>query len=202
MVKIRVFFAVLIFILNFHILSKAEDIKDFEIEGLSVGSSLLDHFSKKKIESSTVSWYDDLEKNRYTSFAFDSPNFEFYDFVDVWTEYNDKKYLIDTIAGVIYFGKNKPIEDIKDCYQKQKDIVDDLSEMFTEAKIIGPSTQKHSSDQSGKSTYTDFYLNVNSEYEIVVACYDWSKEMLESQNRADHIYVSIRSHELDNWLGN
>ena len=62
--------------------TKADDIKDFEIEGLSVGSSLLDHFSLKKIKASVVDWYDDLEKNRYVAFAFDSPNFETYDFVD------------------------------------------------------------------------------------------------------------------------
>ena len=57
-----------------------------------------------------MDWYDDLEKNRYIAFAFDSPNFETHDFIDVWTKYNDDKYLIDTIAGVIYFGDNKPIK--------------------------------------------------------------------------------------------
>ena len=40
----------LILILTFSLqtLGKAEDIRDFEIEGMSVGESLLDHFSKKK----------------------------------------------------------------------------------------------------------------------------------------------------------
>ena len=37
---------VVTFSINFS--SKANDIKDFEIEGMSVGSSLLDYFSKKK----------------------------------------------------------------------------------------------------------------------------------------------------------
>ena len=110
--------------------TKADDIKDFEIEGLSVGSSLLDHFSLKKIKASVVDWYDDLEKNRYVAFAFDSPNFETYDFVDIWTKYNDEKYLIDTIAGVIYFGENKPIKSIENCYQEQKNIADELSQIF------------------------------------------------------------------------
>ena len=32
--------------------TKADDIKDFEVEGISVGDSALDHFSKKEIDDS------------------------------------------------------------------------------------------------------------------------------------------------------
>ncbi len=180
--------------------TKADDIKDFEIEGFSVGSSLLDHFSLKKIKASVVDWYDDLEKNRYVAFAFDSPNFETYDFVDIWTKYNDEKYLIDTIAGVIYFGDNKPIKDIQNCYEEQKVIANELMQIFESAKKIGPSTLEHAGDPTGKSTYTDIYLKINNEYEVVISCYDWSDESLEKYNKADHIYVSIRSLELEKWL--
>ena len=196
----RILVTLFILILGFQSWTKADDIKEFEIEGLSIGSSLLDFFSKKKIESSKVDWYDDLEKNRYVAFAFDSPNFETYDFVDVWTKYNDDKYLIDTIAGVIYFGDNKPIKDIQNCYEEQKIITNELMQIFKSAKKIGPSTLEHTGDPSGKSTYTDFYLKLNNEYEVVIACYDWSEEALEKMNKADHIYISIRSLELEKWL--
>ena len=177
--------------------TKADDIKDFEIEGLSVGSSLLDHFLKK-IKASVVDWYDDLEKNRYVAFV-DSPNFETYDFVDVWTKHNDDKYLIDTIAGVIYFGDNKPIKNIENCYEEQKIIANELLQIL-KVQQVGPSTLEHPGDPSGKSTYTDIYLQLNNEYEVVIACYDWSEEALEKMNKADHIYVSIRSLELEKWL--
>ena len=30
--------------------TKADDIKDFEVEGISIGDSALDHFSKKEID--------------------------------------------------------------------------------------------------------------------------------------------------------
>ncbi len=180
--------------------TKADDIKEFEIEGLSIGSSLLDFFSKKKIKSSKVDWYDDLEKNRYVAFAFDSPNFETYDFVDVWTKYNDDKYLIDTIAGVIYFGDNKPIKNIENCYEEQKIIANQLLQIFENATKLGPSSLAHSGDPSGKSTYTDIYLKLDNGYEVVIACYDWSEEALEKMNKADHIYISIRSLELEKWL--
>ena len=194
------FILITILILNLQSFAKANDIREFEIEGFSVGSSLLDHFTLNKIKSSVVDWYDDLEKNRYVAFAFDSPNFETYDFVVIWTKYNDEKYLIDTIAGVIYFGENKPIKSIENCYQEQKNIADELSQIFDEAEKIGPSTLKHSGDPSGQSSYTDIYLKIDNDYEVLVSCYDWSQEMMDKENKHDHIYVSIRSFELDDWL--
>jgi len=198
---IKILFITWLITFSFQSLTKANDIKEFEIEGMSVGSSLLDYFSKKKINASIVDWYDDLEKNRYISFAFDSPDFETYDFVDVWTKYNDDKYLIDTIAGVVYFGQNKSIKNIENCYQEQKNIANDLLKIFDTAKKVGPSTRVHSGDPSGKSSYTDIYLRLNNGYEVVIACYDWSEEALKKENKHDHMYISIRSLELDAWLG-
>ena len=197
---IKILFITWLITFNFQSLTKANDIKEFEIEGMSVGSSLLDYFSKKKINSSIVDWYDDLEKNRYISFAFDSPDFETYDFVDVWTKHGDNKYLIDTIAGVVYFGQNKPIKNVENCYQEQKIIANDLQKIFDNAKKLGPSTLEHSSDLSGKSSYTDIYLRLDNGYEVVIACYDWSEEALKKENKHDHMYISIRSLELDAWL--
>ena len=44
--------------------SLSDDISTFEIEGMSIGDSLLDHFTKKKITTSIVNWYDRLEKKK------------------------------------------------------------------------------------------------------------------------------------------
>ena len=42
----------LIFVLlfSFQSLTKADDIRDFEIEGMSIGDSLLDYFSEEEIK--------------------------------------------------------------------------------------------------------------------------------------------------------
>jgi hypothetical protein len=47
----RVFLAILFFIFSFQSLTKADDINEFEIEGISIGDSLLQHFDEKKIKS-------------------------------------------------------------------------------------------------------------------------------------------------------
>ena len=191
---------IFILILSFQSLIKADDISDFEIEGMSVGDSLLDHFSKKKINNSKVNWYDSLEKNKFVAFAFNSPKFEKYDFVDVWTKYNDNKFLINTIAGAMYFGENREIKDINNCYSEQKNIANAIHKELPQAKKTGPSKLKHSIDPTGRSTYTDIYLRLNNGYEIVISCYDWSDELSKKENRADHLFITIRSEEVDKWL--
>ena len=191
---------IFILILSFQSFIKADDISDFEIEGMSVGDSLLDYFSKKKINNSKVDWYDSLEKNKFDAFAFNSTKFEKYDFVDVWTKYNDNKFLINTIAGAMYFGANKEIKDINNCYTEQKIIANEVHKELPQAEKSGPSKLKHSIDPSGQSTYTDIYLRLNNGYEIVISCYDWSDELTKKENRADHLFITIRSDEVDQWL--
>lgn len=83
---------------------------------------------------------------------------------------------------------------------EQNKIAEEILQIFDKANKIGPTTLEHSADPSGKSTYTDIYLQLNNDYEVVIACYDWSEELLKKENKEDHIYISIRSLELEKWL--
>ena len=47
----RVFLAVLVLIFSLQSWTNADDVRDFEIEGMSIGDSLLDHFSKDEIDN-------------------------------------------------------------------------------------------------------------------------------------------------------
>ena len=48
---------ILILMLSFQTLTKANDIRDFEIEGMSVGDSLLDYVTKEEINNLDYYWY-------------------------------------------------------------------------------------------------------------------------------------------------
>ena len=195
----KIILSLLIIIFSLQSLTKADDVRNFEIEGMSVGDSLYDYFSKKKINESEVDWYNDLEKNRYISYAFDSIKFQTYDFVDIWVKYNDKDLKIDTMAGVLYFGDNKALKDVDDCYKNQKNISEELLTVFKNAQKEGPSKRIfYEADPSGKSSYTDIYLDLDEKYQVVIACYDWSDEFLGVKE--DHLYIAIRSKELSFWL--
>jgi len=46
----RVFIAVIVLIFSLQSWTKADDIRDFQIEGISIGDSLLDYFSEEEIK--------------------------------------------------------------------------------------------------------------------------------------------------------
>ena len=45
----RIFFATIILIFSFQSLTKSDDVTSFELEGISIGTSLLDYFSEEEI---------------------------------------------------------------------------------------------------------------------------------------------------------
>ena len=45
----KIFLTVIFLIFNLQSWTKADDIRDFEIEGMSIGDSLLDYYSKEKL---------------------------------------------------------------------------------------------------------------------------------------------------------
>ena len=46
---IKLFIVLILLIIGFQSLTNADDIKDFEIEGISIGDSLLDYYSEDEI---------------------------------------------------------------------------------------------------------------------------------------------------------
>ena len=58
----RVFIAVIVLIFSLQSLSKADDIREFEIEGMSIGDSLLDYFSEEEINEMTITKYPGSDK--------------------------------------------------------------------------------------------------------------------------------------------
>jgi len=166
-----------------------DDIRDFEIEGMSLGDSLLDHFSEKEIKKNKMNYYTN---DKFTAVDFrDKSLFENYEGVQIHYKTKSKKYIIYALDFVLEFENN-----INECYKKQDKIVKDLSDTFIFASIRKKNKIKHPQDKSGKSTVTSVYLDFDSGDFASVECYDWSKKM----GYPDHIRVSITLKELNDWL--
>ena len=183
-------------LLSFSAPSFADDISEYEIEGISIGDSLLDHLSKEEIITEI-----EINKPAYNYLTEDFgevylfSKFEIYDVVSFFVKPNDKKYLIYYIGGTIYYDNN-----IKECYIKQKEIAQDFSQVFENSKKDGPHKMKHLDvDPSGESIYTDIYFEMDDNYSVIISCYDYS-DHLESQNRVDFLGIVIRSQKFDKWL--
>ena len=181
-----------LFVLFFSSSVFAEDISDFQIEGMSIGDSLLDYFSKEEINKYKKNYYND-DKFIPVEFEF-LPIFKIYDAVQIHFKKNDKKYIIYGLDGLIDFPKN-----IKDCYKKQDEIVAELSEIF---KNIATKSDKkiksHAADKSGESKTTTIYFDFASGENAFVSCYDWTKKI----GHLDTLRVAFSTKELDKWVNN
>ena len=167
--------------------SQADDISDFEIEGISIGDSSLDFFSESDIKKNKRDYYDDktftaVENDKLSSFIT-------YDAVDFHYKTGDKEYIIYGLTGVLYFVKN-----IKECYPKMDEIIEELSDLFTNANISEKVVTPAPWDKNSKKTDVVFEIDSGA---ITVACYDYSKE--EEEKYVDHLAIELFTNELRYW---
>ena len=180
---------------SFSTLSFADDISDFQIEGMSVGDSLLDYFSKKEIQDNiNINYY---ANNKYTSVEFSElPSFEIYDSVELNYKTDDKKYIIVSVAGVLFCEKN-----IEKCNKKQKEIGLELSNMFENVKK-DVRKNKHNADKSGKSTTSQINFWLKSGEVVSIELIDWSEKITNENGWTDNVSVILYTPDFAQWLIN
>ena len=103
---------ILIFSFIFSNKSFANDINEYEIEGIRVGDSILSFFSIQKINSGLKDWYPDKTFS-YTEFG--DSKIKNYDKLGFFFKPGDNKYKIYSVAGIKYCD-----DDIQDCYKLKK----------------------------------------------------------------------------------
>ena len=175
------------FLFCFQSWTKADDIRDFQIEGMSIGDSALDYFSEKEIKKNIKNYY----KNKDIKVVEIEISSKQYDNIQFHYRANDKTYKLIGISGLKFYPNI-----IKECYKKQNEVVKELKVYFPNTKSTNHS-KNHSGDKSGKSKikFQSFYLK--SDDIVQTACFDWSKEMKYTNN----FRVSLLTQELDEWFG-
>ena len=190
---VKKFLAILILGLFLITPSQADDIRDFQIEGISVGDSLLDYFSEEKIKNNRVNYYT---SNKFTPVEFfQLPFFKIYDAVHFNYKTGDKKYIIDAIGGTLFCAK-----DIEKCNKKQKEIDLELSNMLKKSQRVDDKG-KHSADESGKSTFLHINFWLITGDVVVIELVDWSEKITNEKGWTDNVNVSFRTEEFNDFLG-
>ena len=160
--------------------SSSDDIRDFQIEGMSIGDSALDFFSEEKINDNEWDYY---KNKKFTPVQMDKIDFfETYDAVDFDYKTNDENYIIYSISGVISF-KNK---NISKCFEKMDEIDNEVSASLKNFKRSDKKTWDHPSDPTGESKYTDIYYESNTGI-ITITCYEYSS----TNEGEDHLSVAF-----------
>ena len=176
---------------SFQTSSWADDIRDFQIEGMSIGDSLLDYYSSEDIElrvSQIINQGYKSDKFIRTSFSsgFGSKKFEIYDGIGVHFKKKDSIYKLHGLSG--YFLIDKKSE----CIKKQNEIIKDLSEIFT-------SKPKYDAWESEKAEYIDLIFSLD-DGEIFIRCTMWNEEAMKKNNWSRNLKVEILLNELIEWL--
>ena len=177
------------YVLFFSSLVFADDISDFQIEGISVGDSLLDYFSEEEILQSKVNYYNDDEY--IPIYIADSIKFNDYDGLQFHYKKNDRNFTIYAIEGVKLFRDN-----YQDCLIKIREIDKELRVLLKNTDRFENDTQKHSQDKTGNSIWEGISYYFSNDDKIGVKCFDWTKEMRYS----DNLRVSINKYALQKWI--
>tara|TARA_Y100000768_G_scaffold385583_1_gene372000 strand:- start:664 stop:1260 length:597 start_codon:yes stop_codon:yes gene_type:complete len=193
MIKIILRYLSIVLFFSFYSWTKAEDIKDFQIEGMSIGESLLEHKTENEIISSKINYFKG--NRRYYVVRFDR-NLKKYEAVEVYLKTGDKKYIIRTISAGFHMKK-------KECLKKKEEIVNDIRGLFVNSREKSYDNVPHSIDKSGKSKqFQTAFIFGNSDMSdhIRVECMDWSKKYEREKNWQDNLGVSVFTNEILNWF--
>ena len=185
---------ILIFTLSFQSWTKADDISEFEIDGISVGDSLLNHYSKNEINemlTKTVSGYKSKKIKRVFFESKNGSNYLQYNFHYI----NDQSYEIVNVKGIMLMeNKNK------ECNSKKLQISKEI-ESSINFKDKDIAIDINHVDKSGKSLIDRIkFIVVGGNIEV--ACWKWSKAIKKNKPWRDTLQVSIRTDVFNKWLYN
>ena len=168
---------------------QADDIKDFEIEGMSIGDSALNFIKKDYLLAHRQDWF---QSNEFSVAAEMNLNFlNIYDTLQIIYRTDDDKFRIEGIEAIKFYEKN-----IQQCQSKFNELFSEIKSIFHSVETSEKRTVKHDADKIGKSIVTDRSIFTPNDDSIIVACYDWSEEI----GYSDQLRVSIRTYAYNSFL--
>ena len=101
----RVFITVLFLIFSVQSWTKADDIRDFQIEGMSIGDSLLDYFTKNVIENEKY-FEKEQGNNKEVARFYIREKKGNYDWIAMSFKTSDNNYSLIELSGFIFISPN------------------------------------------------------------------------------------------------
>ena len=200
----------LVLLFSFFFLSSsyvfADDISDFQIEGISIGDSLLDYMTEEEILKEierTKDWYSHLkEQNKYASVYLRGEflNYDYLGFIiknsssNTYVSNKNEKYTILSITG-----ETEYIENFDGCIQKRDEIAEIFSKSFTNADRF-QEIREIPSDPSGKSIVDQVDFVFDSGNSVMVYCTDYDETIRLKNVWQEGLVVVLMLDEINEWV--
>ena len=191
----KILFLAILF-LSFQNLSSAENIQNFQIEGMKIGDSALDYFSETQLEDNEQGWHNYSYKEYSTSFM---PGKGTYNWFLVSYKNDDNNFTIEALAA----GLEKSNYNDKECNNKIDDVSLNISKLFKNTVKEEKKSYKLTADAArtypftGKSTVTSLSFNFLDGAKIILACYNMDKETKENESLLTSIFKQNDSFRID-----
>ena len=185
-----------------------DNIRDFEIESISIGDSALDYFNESQIENSELDWFNYSYKEYSTSLLSGKG---IYDWFKISYKSDDEDFIIEGLVGIIV--KKKYDDD--ECNKELDTTALNISKLFKNTKkekkqlhkvVYNPRKIFQETNPSGKSTVTSISFDFIDEGKIILSCYNMDKATnqidspIKDINQFDTFRIDIRSKVLTHYL--
>ena len=187
----------------------AEDISDFEIEGISIGDSLLDYMTEEEILAEielNINDYLYLNKPYKYVEIYLRKDFPTYSYVSFFIKNNStNKYLTnkkdkkDTYIIFSTRGYKQYIEDFDACIQERDEISEIFSDMFPIESKWEDIFSKND-DPSRKSIRDAVYFFIEEGANVEVSCSNYEETFRIKNSLSEGLSVIVRTEEISNWL--
>ena len=166
--------------------SQANNIKEFQIDGISIGDSLLDHYTFDQIQKAQKIRAPFYHKDMFVEFETKPKKLQLYDYIKFTYKQNDKDFKLYGIAGIIEFPN-----DFNKCIETKKNAVTDIEKIFPDAVKTDYGKTLSVYDKSKKSYFieTNFLLKGGSL--IRIYCENWSDELTKKNLWQDNLSIIL-----------
>ena len=170
--------------------SYADDVKEFQLDVISLGDSALKYFTKNELKNADEEFF---YKNKTFKYYFlNTTKFRPYDGVQVTVKNNDPNYIIYNLDGVTW------INNFEECKMNMDDVSKNFKKISSSKSIIDKG--KHPMDKTGESTYERISYHFSNGYAEII-CFDMSKK-LEADGKYDRFSVTLGLNEFRDFLDN
>ena len=191
----KIFLIITFLIFNYHTLTKASDISEFEIEGISIGDSALDHFTLNDFNNFYKQTYPGSDDYLGVEIPQHLSKIKFlnYDSITLNWKKNDNSMKIVAISGIKLFPNN-----LNGCLKERDLIASQIKNILDNFK-----EERYEMDFGDMHESISYAIDLKiKDGSIRIWCTDWDEKSEKENNWEDDLNVSIDTEKFIYWVDN